>query len=169
MSATPWRSEPVRGARRARWVRLARYVTGMDRDRVGRDKAPVGKRLLDGALERDRTCADGVRGRHARHTKPAPPVRRSCSLARVQRAVLSDRTSLNGVRRELLPSPLGDAVDGWGEKEPGMALKQGRTKTVGHLPHDAVVRVDKRVKEILARREAALQHARRAAERLKRR
>jgi len=49
-----------------------------------------------------------------------------------------------------------------------MALKQGRTKTVGHLPHDAVVRVDKRVKEILARREAALQHARRAAERLKR-
>ena len=50
-----------------------------------------------------------------------------------------------------------------------MALKPGRTKTVGHLPHDAVVRVDKRVKEILARREAALQHARRAAERLKRR
>jgi len=28
-----------------------------------------------------------------------------------------------------------------------MALKEGRTKTVGHLPHDAVVRVDKRVKE----------------------
>lgn len=50
-----------------------------------------------------------------------------------------------------------------------MARKRGRTKTVGHLPHDAVVRVDKRVKEILARREAALQHARRAAERLKRR
>ena len=50
-----------------------------------------------------------------------------------------------------------------------MALKPGRTKTVGHLPHDAVVRVDKRVKEILARREAALRHARRAAERLKRR
>jgi hypothetical protein len=50
-----------------------------------------------------------------------------------------------------------------------MALRQGRTKTVGHLPHDAVVRVDKRVKEILARREAELQHARRAAERLKRR
>jgi hypothetical protein len=50
-----------------------------------------------------------------------------------------------------------------------MALKQGRRETVGHLPHDAVVRVDKRVKEILARQEAALQHARRAAERLKRR
>jgi hypothetical protein len=49
-----------------------------------------------------------------------------------------------------------------------MALKQGRTKAVGHLPRDAVVRVDKRVNEILARREAALQHARRAAERLKR-
>ena len=68
-----------------------------------------------------------------------------------------------------MPSPLGDAVNGRGKKEPGMALKRGRTKTVGHLPHDAVVRVDKRVKEILARREAALQHARRAAERLKRR
>ena len=50
-----------------------------------------------------------------------------------------------------------------------MALKQGRTKTVGHLPHDAVVRVDKRVKEVLVRRDAALQQARRAAERLKRR
>jgi hypothetical protein len=50
-----------------------------------------------------------------------------------------------------------------------MALKEGRTKTVGHLPRDAVVRVDKRVKEILARQEAALQRARRAAERLKRR
>jgi hypothetical protein len=36
-----------------------------------------------------------------------------------------------------------------------MALKQGRTKTLGHLPHDAVVRVDKRVKEVLARQEAA--------------
>jgi hypothetical protein len=66
-----------------------------------------------------------------------------------------------------LPSPLGDAVNGWGKKEPAMALKQGRRKTVGHLPHDAVVRVDKRVKEILARQEAALQHARQAAERLK--
>jgi len=49
-----------------------------------------------------------------------------------------------------------------------MALKQRRTKTVGYLPHDAVVRVDKRVREILARREAALQHARRGGERLKR-
>ena len=37
-----------------------------------------------------------------------------------------------------------------------MALKEGRTKTVGHLPRDAVVRVDKRVKEILARQEALL-------------
>jgi hypothetical protein len=49
-----------------------------------------------------------------------------------------------------------------------MAPKPGRKKTVGYLPHDALVRVDKRVKEILARREAALQRARRAAERLKR-
>ena len=50
-----------------------------------------------------------------------------------------------------------------------MALKQGRRKTAGHVPHDAVVRIDKRVKEILARREIALQRARRAAERLKQR
>jgi hypothetical protein len=49
-----------------------------------------------------------------------------------------------------------------------MVLKPGRTKTVGHVPHDAVVRVDKRVKEILARRDAALQRVRRAGERLKR-
>jgi hypothetical protein len=66
-----------------------------------------------------------------------------------------------------LLSPLGDAVNGRGKKEPGMALKPRRTRTVGHLPHDALVRVDKRVKEILARREAALR-ARHAAERLKR-
>jgi hypothetical protein len=49
-----------------------------------------------------------------------------------------------------------------------MALKPGRRKTAGHVPHDAGVRIDRRVKENLARREAALPHARRAAERLKR-
>ena len=49
-----------------------------------------------------------------------------------------------------------------------MARKPERRKTVGHVPHDALVRVDKRVKEILARREAVMQRARRAAERLKR-
>lgn len=52
-----------------------------------------------------------------------------------------------------------------------MALKRerpNRPRTVGHAPHDSLVRVDRRVKEILARREAALQQARRAAERLKR-
>jgi hypothetical protein len=43
-----------------------------------------------------------------------------------------------------------------------MGHKPGRRKTVGHLPHDALVRVDKRVKEILARREAALQRAARS-------
>ena len=32
-----------------------------------------------------------------------------------------------------------------------------RQRTVGFVPHDALVRVDRRVKEILARREAALQ------------
>ena len=52
-----------------------------------------------------------------------------------------------------------------------MALKRerpDRPRTVGHVRHDSLVRVDRRVKEILARREAALQQARRAAERLKR-
>jgi len=51
-----------------------------------------------------------------------------------------------------------------------MALTSVRTKhvpTVGHVSHDALVRVDERVREILARREAALQQARRAARRLK--
>ena len=52
-----------------------------------------------------------------------------------------------------------------------MALQRerpNRPRTVGHVPHDSLFRVDRRVKEILARREAALQQARRAAERLKR-
>lgn len=49
-----------------------------------------------------------------------------------------------------------------------MASKPRRAKTVGYLRHDALVRVDERVKEILARQEAALRRARRAAERLKR-
>jgi hypothetical protein len=55
-------------------------------------------------------------------------------------------------------------------KEPGMARKPaepGRPRTVGHVSHDALQRVDGRVKEILARREAALKQARRAAQRLK--
>jgi hypothetical protein len=52
-----------------------------------------------------------------------------------------------------------------------MALKHvepSRLRTEGAVPHDALVRVDRRVKQILARREAALQQARRAAERFKR-
>lgn len=50
-----------------------------------------------------------------------------------------------------------------------MALKQvepERRRTTGEVPHDALVRVDRRVKEILARRDAALR-SRRAAERLR--
>jgi hypothetical protein len=50
-----------------------------------------------------------------------------------------------------------------------MALTQvepQRPRTVGEVPHDALVRVDRRVKQILGRREAALQQARRAAQRL---
>ncbi len=52
-----------------------------------------------------------------------------------------------------------------------MALKRerpDRPPTVGHVRHDSLMRVDRRVKQILARREAALQQALRAAERLKR-
>jgi hypothetical protein len=52
-----------------------------------------------------------------------------------------------------------------------MALKASPTEhhtTVGHPPHEALVRVHERVKQILARREAELQHARIAAQRLKR-
>jgi hypothetical protein len=51
-----------------------------------------------------------------------------------------------------------------------MALQPPRTqrpRTVGHISHDASARVDQRVKEILARREAAVVRARRAAARLK--
>lgn len=50
-----------------------------------------------------------------------------------------------------------------------MALKQvepARRRTVGEVPHDALMRVDLRVKQILARREATLR-ARPAAEHLK--
>jgi ribosomal protein L15E len=51
-----------------------------------------------------------------------------------------------------------------------MALKPPRTqraRMVGYISHDAGVRVEQRVKEILARREAAVERARRAAARLK--
>jgi hypothetical protein len=41
-------------------------------------------------------------------------------------------------------------------------------KTVGNATREATVAVDARIKDILARREAALQQARRAAQRLKR-
>ena len=49
-----------------------------------------------------------------------------------------------------------------------MTLKRGppeRARTVGHISHAAQVRVDQRVKEIVARR-VALDRARRAAQRL---
>jgi hypothetical protein len=44
-------------------------------------------------------------------------------------------------------------------------LQQDRPPTVGHVSHDSLVRVDRRVKDI-TRRQAALHQARRAAERL---
>jgi hypothetical protein len=64
---------------------------------------------------------------------------------------------------------LATAGPGRAREEPAMALKQAapdRPRTVGEVPHDALKRVDQRVKQILARREAVLQ-ARRAAERVK--
>jgi hypothetical protein len=48
------------------------------------------------------------------------------------------------------------------------AARPGRDKILAHVSHDALVRVDERVKDILARREAALRQARLAARRLKR-
>ena len=50
-----------------------------------------------------------------------------------------------------------------------MALEQAEPdpRTVGQVPHDSLVRVGERVKEILARRDAALKLARRDAQRLK--
>ena len=50
-----------------------------------------------------------------------------------------------------------------------MALGQDKPvrSQTGQVPHDSLVRVDRRVKEILARQEVALRQARRAAERLR--
>ena len=50
-----------------------------------------------------------------------------------------------------------------------MALKQvdaQRRRTSGEVPHDALKRIERRVQDILARRDAALR-SRRVAERLK--
>jgi hypothetical protein len=50
-----------------------------------------------------------------------------------------------------------------------MALKQvdaQRPRTSGEVPHDALKRIERRVQDILARRDAALR-SRRVAERLK--
>lgn len=52
-----------------------------------------------------------------------------------------------------------------------MALKNAGAKrpaTVGHVSREATVAVDRRIKEILARREVALRRARRAAQHLRR-
>jgi len=50
-----------------------------------------------------------------------------------------------------------------------MSLKTApkkRTRTLGHIPHDAQMRIDRRVKRIFDRREGELERARRAARRL---
>ena len=54
-----------------------------------------------------------------------------------------------------------------GGEESGMALGRGKRvrSQTGQVSHDALVRVDRHVKEILARREVALQQARRSAAR----
>jgi hypothetical protein len=65
--------------------------------------------------------------------------------------------------------PLGGSNPGGGREEPVMALKQvdaQRPRTSGEVPHDALKRIERRVQDILARRDAALR-SRRVAERLK--
>ena len=49
-----------------------------------------------------------------------------------------------------------------------MAARSEHPRTVGHVSHEALVRVDERVKHILSRREAAVRQARLAAQRLTR-
>ena len=58
-----------------------------------------------------------------------------------------------------MPFRLATADPGRAREEPAMALKQaepGRRRTVGEVPHDALKRVDRRVKQILARQTAVL-------------
>jgi hypothetical protein len=68
-----------------------------------------------------------------------------------------------------LLSPPFDAMKRTGRGRSRMALKEARTehaRTVGHASHEAQVRVNERVAQILGRREAALRQARLAARRL---
>jgi hypothetical protein len=54
-------------------------------------------------------------------------------------------------------------------RRPLTALRPGpakRARTVGHISHEAQLRIDRRVKEILGRRDDALERARLAARRL---
>lgn len=46
-------------------------------------------------------------------------------------------------------------------------VRAKRPRTVGHASHEAIVRVDRRARQMLARREAELRQVRRAAQRLK--
>jgi hypothetical protein len=48
------------------------------------------------------------------------------------------------------------------------APRKQRPRSVGYVSHDALVRVDARVKDILTRRDVALRQARLAAQRLRR-
>ena len=58
-------------------------------------------------------------------------------------------------------SPLGGTANGTEHREAAVMAPErdqhDRQRTVGFVPHDALVRVDRRVNEILARREGALQ------------
>jgi hypothetical protein len=62
-----------------------------------------------------------------------------------------------------------ESIDLSRTSEPLMALEPEpvrRARTVGHIPPDALVRVDRRVKQILDRRDTAVRRARDAARRL---
>jgi hypothetical protein len=90
-------------------------------------------------------------------------------------AVSLGRAREEGSTRDLqssetsIPMRATESIDPAGINEPLTALEPEPTKrarTVGHIPHDASVRVGRRVKQILDRRDTALKHARDAARRL---
>jgi hypothetical protein len=75
-------------------------------------------------------------------------------------------------RRELLLSPPDDLTSGWGAKgsrrmAPRAPLIED-PKTAGRTSHEAQMRVDRRIKDIMSRREASLRAAQLAAQRLSR-
>ena len=126
-----------------------------------RDGTPIQPRITNGtvAVHKTREIVQGWQPPGSPQTKLWPPPRAAAST----RGPLATRNTAR------LSAPTG------ARKESLMALKSFPTKrarTVGHISHDAQLRVDRRVKEILDRREApvareaAVERARRAARHL---